>query len=167
MRQSYLSLQFSKVWANLPFYWKSTGQVTQLGSLLDFIHPVSSWAFWDSEIGSLLCTGDIWAHSDGFVGDRTNMPSLEVAAVWKLLSVWYLASWPLAAVGQLLQLQPETLGWEAPVVLSAILLSAFQSSQGTVSLPLHIGLAASATPESFSRHLRAPLGACTPRGAAE
>lgn len=25
MRRSYLSLQFSKVWANLPFYWKSTG----------------------------------------------------------------------------------------------------------------------------------------------
>lgn len=52
-----------------------------LVSLLGFIRPVSSWAFWDSEIGSLLCRVDIWAHSDEFVGDTINMPSLEVAVV--------------------------------------------------------------------------------------
>lgn len=52
--------------------------MTQLVSLLDFIHPVSSWAFWDSESGSLLCRVDKWARSDGFVGDTTNTPEMQM-----------------------------------------------------------------------------------------
>lgn len=52
-----------------------------LVSLLGFIHPVSSWAFWDSESGSSLCRGDRWVRSDEFVGDTINTPSLEVAVV--------------------------------------------------------------------------------------
>lgn len=77
MRQSYLSLQFSKVWANLPFYWKSTG-TGACHNLLDFIHPVSSWAFWGSESGSWLCTGDKWARSGGFAGDTTSTPEMQL-----------------------------------------------------------------------------------------
>lgn len=55
-------------------------------------------------------------------------PSWAAAVVWRLQSVWCPVSWPPAAVGQQLQLQPATRGWAAPVALSAIPLSASQSS---------------------------------------
>lgn len=79
MGWSYLSLYFRKCGHVCSSAARGLEQaVRSLVSLLGVTHPVSSWAFWGSGIGSLLCRVDIWARSDEFVGDTINMPEINI-----------------------------------------------------------------------------------------